>query len=432
MRRWTEGMRKEKVKNIIQYAYEKVPFYINKREELHLSGECSGKDNFVKISDVPLVEKDEIREKNTLYSIEYLRKKDEMLCVHTSGSTGKCMEILWDKNEFNKSLLPLWLYRWKYYGIKMNDKLCYFYTSGNSDDAITNITDYEEKGNCLGFSKNNLNEKRILEIYKHMQEYKPVWINMQPSIAVLITDCIRKNQLKKIPELKYIELTGEMLFDSVREQIEKVFGCRVANQYGCYEANSIAYECPNGNLHCMEDVYVEILDDNGMETAENEDGNIVITTLENHAMPFVRYKTGDRGMINRTCKCSCGNQNPVLRLTSGRISDYAIREDGSRINSYVFVHAVETVNRMFENIIQQFQIVQKDYDYFLVNLMLDEELIDAGIGEREVENEFLNAIKDERLYDTEFSFEYYDELFPEEENGKLRYFIREVGDVDKC
>ena len=40
----------------------------------------------------------------------------------------------------------------------------------------------------------------------------------------------------------------------------------MTNQYGCYEANSIAYECPCGNLHWMEEnIYVEVLDDEGGE-----------------------------------------------------------------------------------------------------------------------------------------------------------------------
>ena len=42
--------------------------------------------------------------------------------------------------------------------------------------------------------------------------------------------------------------------------MEAFFNCKVASQYGCYEVNSIAYECPFHKLHVMtENVYVEIV-----------------------------------------------------------------------------------------------------------------------------------------------------------------------------
>lgn len=45
--------------------------------------------------------------------------------------------------------------------------------------------------------------------------------------------------------------------------MEAFFNCKVASQYGCYEVNSIAYECPFHKLHVMtENVYVEIVEDN--------------------------------------------------------------------------------------------------------------------------------------------------------------------------
>ena len=227
---------------------------------------------------------------------------------------------------------------------------------------------------------------------------------------------MKRNNIDKIQNLSYIELTGEILLEGTRQKLKEVFKCEIANQYGCHEANSIAYECPHNKLHCMEDnIYVEIVDNEGKEVRDGKEGNIVITTLNNHAMPFIRYKIGDRGVIDHNHEvCKCGNKSPVLKLSSGRVNDYIVLDDGSRINAYVFVKAIETVNMELDNIILQFRVVQK------------EDVIDAGIGERDVENLFLKSIDEERLYDTEFDFEYYDEFLPDEDNGKLRYFVREV------
>jgi phenylacetate-CoA ligase len=418
----------DKLHNIVKYAYTNVLFYMNILEKLKKEEREAKLDIPKNINEVPVISKMMIEDEREIMSIEYMYGHEkEKMKVETSGSTGKCMEIFWDKKDYIASMLPLWLYRYKYYNIKTDDRFCYFYTLGNSEAAIAGDAFYEETKNALGFSKSNLTNERLLEICRMMKEYKPVWINTQPSVALSLAECFRKNNLERIEELKYIELTGEMLFDNVRKEIEKIFGCRVANQYGCYEANSIAYECPYGNMHCMEDnIYVEVLDESGNPVRENEEGNIVITTLNSHTMPFIRYKTGDMGIVEKNISCKCGNHSPILKLISGRTSDYAVMKDGSRVSSYVFVRAVELVNRQCENIIRQFRIIQKDYDYFVINLVLDEEVVDAGIREREVEDVFLQMINDERLYETEFEFQYFEGLELEKGERKLRYFVREI------
>lgn len=129
-----------------------------------------------------------------------------------------------------------------------------------------------------------------------------------------------------------------MLLESTRRKLEEAFKCKISNQYGCYEANSIAYECPHNKLHCMEDnIYVEIVDNEGKEVTKVNEGNIIITTLNSHAMPFIRYKIGDRGVMDYNQEvCKCGNKSPVLKLSSGRVNDYIVLDDGSRINAYVY------------------------------------------------------------------------------------------------
>lgn len=407
-------MRDKKLKKIVDYAYNSVPFYVCLKEKTQTQD--------------TIIEKSMIDDIGEFIAFQNVYGKNENIVrMETSGSTGKCMEILWDKHDYTSSLLSLWLYRYKYYNIRTDDKFCYFYTLGNVNDTIDDNVFYEETKNALGFSKSNLSDRRMFEICTMIKKFNPVWINTQPSMALLLAEFFKKHKLGKIDNLRYIELTGEMLLESTRNLIENVFGCKVANQYGCIEANSIAYECPYGNMHCMEDnIYVEIVDERGeIISDDNVEGNIVITTLNSRIMPFIRYKIGDMGIIEKNKKCKCGNCSPILKLTSGRTSDFAIMRDGSRVSSYVFVRAVELVNRRYENVIRQFRVTQKDYEYFVVSLVLDEDTI-AVIGEREVEDVFLQSINDERLYETEFEFEYYDELTLEKGERKLKYFIREI------
>lgn len=424
-------MNKEKIINMIQYAFEKVPYYAIQLEyDAELKGIIHNLKNLNEIESaieqIPVLEKESIqRDSERMISAEYIHlESKDVEMVSTSGSTGQCLAIAWNKQEMLKSMIPLCMERFRSYGIKPDDRFCYFYTLGTSyDSAVGNV--YQEYGEqSLGFSKLNLTSDRMAEICRIIMEFKPVWMILQPSIAVLLCRCFEKNKFGKIESLKYIELTGEMITVDVRQDIQNVFGCSVASQYGCYEANSIAYECEYGNMHCLTgNVYTEVVDNEGKRVEDGTEGNIVITTLENHVMPFIRYKIGDQGILNHGTYCKCRSKGPILKLTSGRINDFAIMRDGTEINSYIFVRAIELVNIEYDNIIVQFQIVQKECDRFLVKFVLNENIIDEGIGERMVEDLFLESLKDERLYDTEFEFEYCDELLPEERTGKLRYFI---------
>ena len=146
--------------------------------------------------------------------------------------------------------------------------------------------------------------------------------------------------------------------------MEAFFNCKVASQYGCYEVNSIAYECPFHKLHVMtENVYVEIVEDN----------QICITSKHNRVMPFVRYKVGDRGRLCTDKNCSCGSQEPILELEMARDNDLIQKADGSVAHYDCLFGVIERINLMLEMAILQFQIIQTDYEKFDVYMVVDDE-----------------------------------------------------------
>lgn len=390
-------------------AYSDVDFLRNKFPDFN---NISGED----ISKYPLLEKEELAEDSLkLMAAKYLPLlyREELMRKDTSGSTGKYIEIYWRKQDYMRSMFSLWFYRKRFYNINPWDKLCGFYT-------ISHVGKNEEKerlnGNFLEFSKTNLTEERLLEIYNKIKEFEPVWLILQPCIAELLCYIKEECQLSPINSVKYIEMTGEELTDDLRKNISDCLGGRVVNQYGANEVNSIAYECPNGNLHCMEDnVYVEIIDDDGNVLPDGEVGNIYVTTCHNYAMPFIRYGIGDIGSLKENT-CSCGHKGKILELKSGRKDDWIKMEDGEKINPYVFVRAAVAVNAVFERCIYQFQVTQEDYQLFRVTLALDDEMEFES-----VKKVFLDNIGHEKLQNASYKFEFYDRLFPDF-NGKRKFF----------
>ena len=358
--------------SLITEAYQEVDYLREKMRTV---------DGDFDFESIPLLEKDEIVEDPLkLMAPCYLPLlyRGELVRNDTSGSTGKYMEVYWRKQDYIKSMYPLWFYRNYFYGIRTWDKMCRFYTIsriGTSEE----LERYTKTG--LEFSKNDLSEERLLDIYHKMEKFQPVWLLLQPCIAELLCFVKIKYQLPDISSLRYIEMTGEELTEDLRDRIRDCFHCLVANQYGANEVNSIAYECPQGHLHCME---------------------------------------GDKGSLEENT-CTCGHQGRILKLRSGRRDDWVWMENGRKINPYVFIRAVEAVNAIYERSIFQFQVIQRAYRDFLIRLAVDDEEEPAEIRHCFVEN-----IGDSELRNAQYEFSFYDKLFPEM-NGKRKFFKSEIG-----
>jgi len=146
--------------------------------------------------------------------------------------------------------------------------------------------------------------------------------------------------------------SGDNLYRNDRMLLEQVFGAPVYNAYGSQEGGLIAMECPrHDHMHVLGDAArVEVLVDGCDEPQAEGYGELVVTSLENWALPFIRYRSGDVGTLV-TGACSCGYAGTSIAALDGRDSVY-FSVDGKRFNPSV-------LNPVFEGLpIRQFQVVQ--------------------------------------------------------------------------
>ncbi len=405
----------------IKEAYKKVPMYM----KLPVNADDMTFEE-LPVVDKNYVIKNEAGAISADHIVAYYR--NELMKCRTSGSIGKYMEIYWSRSDYNKSMLPLWMLRKKYYGINPDDKMCYFYTLNEGGEGRHGRL---VRNNQVGYSKSALDMESLREIYMDICNVKPKWMLLQPSMAVLLCQCVKRYELPIIDSLEYVEMSGEILTEQVRKDVCETFRCRVVNQYGANEFNSIAYECPYGNMHILtSNVYVEVMK-NGKPVTDGEEGELIITTKNNQAMPLIRYKIGDVGKIEK-CQCRCGNSRPVLKLTSGRTNDWILRENGEKKTVYVLLKAIDSINYMTEGTIKQFQIVQSGINELVIRLVINEDEQDEFVMNG-MEERLVSLIGDEDIRSCDFRFEYYDEMFPDEiqdengrYNGKFKYFKREI------
>lgn len=145
--------------------------------------------------------------------------------------------------------------------------------------------------------------------------------------------------------------SGDNLYTETQTELEDWFMCKVHNAYVSQEGGFVAVECEHQNgMHVLNNkAIIEILTKTG-NIEKQGSGEIVITNLENYAMPFIRYKTDDWAAVKET-SCECGYTGSSIITLSGRDSPYFF------INNKRFNPSL--LNKVFEiSGLEQFQVIQ--------------------------------------------------------------------------
>ncbi len=88
-----------------------------------------------------------------------------------------------------------------------------------------------------------------------------------------------------------------------------------------------------------EDIIVETIGADGRPVAAGESGEIVVTHLASRDFPFIRYRTGDFGVLD-TQLCACGRGLPLLREIQGRSTDFVVAADGTLMHGLALIYVI--------------------------------------------------------------------------------------------
>ena len=167
--------------------------------------------------------------------------------------------------------------------------------------------------------------------------------------------------------VRAIFTSGELLHPALREELGAVFSAPVYDVYGTSETKEIAWQCRQGAMHINSDVvHLEAVDDQGQGLPAGVEGDLVATVLVNRAMPLLRYRTGDRGLL-RSGSCSCGCTMPLLGVVTGRSADILTLQGGKRVSPYALTCAIERVPGLV-----RYQVTQLDHVRLRVRAILDD------------------------------------------------------------
>ncbi|TVT76011.1 MAG: phenylacetate--CoA ligase family protein [Denitromonas halophila] len=214
--------------------------------------------------------------------------------------------------------------------------------------------------------------------------------------------------------VRVVFVTSERLYDDQRESIERLFGCPVANGYGGRDAGFIAHQCPSGSMHITaEDIVVEIVDASGQVLPSGQSGEIVVTHLATRDFPFIRYRTGDIGVLDDT-PCACGRGLPVLKEIQGRSTDFVIALDGTVMHGLSLIYVLRDIPA-----VRAFKIIQE-------TLTLTRVQVEPGEGFSDRDVALIQSGLQARLgASVEIVVEQVAQVAPER-SGKFRYVISKI------
>lgn len=261
----------------------------------------------------------------------------------------------------------------------------------------------------------DMSKAKLDEFISRIQRRRPEMLFGYPSsLALLAAHALERGQRLDNLDIRVAFVTSERLYNHQRQTIEKAFNCPVANGYGGRDAGFIAHQCPHGSLHLSaEDMVVEILDNEGKTVPFGEAGEIVVTHLATGEFPFVRYRTGDVGVLANE-PCSCGRGLPVLASVEGRTTDFLTASDGTVLHGLALIYVLRDLPA-----VKFFRIIQESRHHTRVEVVADQ--CDRVALQKTIEEPFHQRLGQ----DVVITIDYVDTI-TREKSGKYRYVVSKL------
>ncbi len=299
---------------------------------------------------LPIMKKEDVRDFPKNFLPVNCPKSYKMM---TSGSSGMPLSFYVDQNLFSKRAFSI------------HQILAYYGYAPDAKILRLSYRDFpwaEFQGPYLN-PQDLTNEQNRETIKKIIFDYKPNILYGTVSHVLLFAEFMSRHSF--FFKFDGVISRSEQLPLPLRNYLESIFKCSVFNVYATREFGPVAFECiERDGFHVNEDrLFLEIVDDKGIGCQEGELGNILITSLYNRSMPFIRYDIGDLGMFI-SANCSCGFRTKKI-IIIGRTCDFIYLPSGRKIPVSDFFKPLSIIG-----IVKGFQLLQPTISDLVIKLLI--------------------------------------------------------------
>lgn len=361
-----DDFQNERLRKLIEYAYEYVPFYHDTMVERGLTpDDIQTKEDLHKL---PIINKEIMKREGMGRFTSTAMPRSKMVKRSSSGSTGQPFEYYATKLCYSVNLAAN-LRGWYGFGWRLGDK--YVKISQNPRKSFIKRLQDRITG-CLYIATADLSDEHLHEIMQQIENYRPVVIRSYPDPLFLMAQYRLKHKDEFTYSPKVLTTTGNVLHSNVRATIEEAFGCRIFDAYAS-EGNSNVFECITHQGYHSSGEYgiTEVVDDDG-NPIDSGVGRLVTTDLWNYAHPFIRYDVQDSVEIDSE-PCPCGNRHLRIKRILGRDNELLVAPSGRRYTVHHFTVFFEsTVTPELKDSIDQFQFVQHKDGTTTLNIVVND------------------------------------------------------------
>jgi phenylacetate-CoA ligase len=412
---WWDQMRLQELQlsrlcQLLTHAEAHVPYYRSLFAEIGF--EAKDVHSLAHLQCLPLLDKSKIRSNTEALKSENAQSLHRF---NTGGSSGEPLIFYIGKERVTHDVAAKWrATRW--WGVDIGDREMVVWGSPielGAQDRIRALRDRLFRTRLLPAFE--MSEQKLDRFLEEIRAMRPKMLFGYPSaLSHIARHAKTSGQHMDDLGIRIAFVTSERLYDEQRQQISETFACPVANGYGGRDAGFIAHECPQGSMHITaEDIVVEIVDQQGAPLPCGEAGEIVVTHLATKDFPFIRYRTGDIGVLDSK-PCICGRGLPVLKEIQGRSTDFLVARDGTVIHGLALIYILRDMPQ-----VKNFKIIQESLDMTRVWVVTDATLTPEAIAKIEL------GFKARLGSAVNIAIEEMAEI-PAEKSGKFRYVVSKV------
>jgi phenylacetate-CoA ligase len=405
-----EALRVERLRTFMADVGKHVPYYRNLFRDMAF--DPSNIKSTSDITRLPLLTKDVIRANTDQLKSDVAK---DLVRFNTGGSSGEPLIFYLSNERVSHDVAAKWrATRW--WNVDIGDPEIVVWGSPielGTQDKVRMIRDHVMRTKLIPAFE--MSEEKLDIFLGEIRAMRPKMLFGYPSaLSHIARHANAKGVRMDDLGIRVTFTTSERLYDEQRQQIATTFACRVANGYGGRDSGFIAHECPSGGMHITaEDLIVEIIDSEGKVLPPGQSGEIVITHLATKDFPFIRYRTGDIGILDENA-CPCGRGLPLLKEIQGRTTDFIVARDGTVMHGLALIYILRDLPG-----IKAFKIIQESLDWTRVLLATDREFDEQNCVK------IIMGFKQRLGESVKIEIERVPEV-PKETSGKFRYIVSKV------
>jgi phenylacetate-CoA ligase len=352
-----EAYQWRRLQELVDYAYHHVPFYRQRFADVGLHPkDIRSRADYRRI---PILTKEELEVNHDLLKSDEFEKFSPIL-TRTSATTRDHVRL------YRSAETELWRRAlvWRHYlniGYNFREPRARLttrvtFTSDNREMPI----DFNENELMIDPTSITLDHSRA--IHRRLHEFRPKMIICQPANLTILVEYFRENRLEPF-QVPIVYTLGEKLYPEYRQIITSYFGAEVFVYYANRENSAAATQLRDRRLYIQSEYcHLEFLDVDG-EEIEDQQADIISTSLVNYAFPLIRYHTEDVG-IKRGPDAGGELSYPVMELIGGRGKDLILTRDGLKC-TYIWYYLVDNGFDRF----RQVQLEQLSLDDMLFRIV---------------------------------------------------------------